>query len=169
MYFCSQILSHRIIGWYQCCVKKYQKNRDFCILVSAVFRFQSNLGSNAKALGFAWIWNRNGTEMRKMQLIPWKPCCATLVSNSRNWNRYRETVETEATVPRLGLNRKISTVPTLAGIYALINIGHQWLFSDCHSFFGYLSSNSSYSQKDPKTTQNCREIDCRKAVFGDTF
>ena len=122
MYFCSQILSHRIIGWYQCCVKKYQKNRDFCILVSAVFRFQSNLGSNANALGFAWIWNRNGTEMRKMQLIPWKPCCATLVSNSRNWNRYRETVGTEATVPRLGLNWKISTVPTLAGINALINM-----------------------------------------------
>ena len=36
-------------------------------------------------------------------------------------------------------------------------------------FFGYLSSNSSYSQKGPKTTKNAAKMDRRKIIFEDTF
>ena len=42
-------------------------------------------------------------------------------------------------------------------------------FSNWHGVFIYLSSNSPNSQKGPKTAQIAAKIDCRKAIFEDTF
>ena len=94
-----------ILWCYECCWSKTENTKRTATSAFGYRQFWAisvpvNFGSNTKALGSNWFgakmepkWNRTSTEIRNMQITPFKPCTETLVTRTKNQNRGTRTIE----------------------------------------------------------------------------